>query len=52
MFNTRMTSGSFGSFVAQLRRIEGFSVVQWRPRHDQIDVLGADAMQRFGSPTA
>ncbi|HEY7816279.1 MAG TPA: hypothetical protein VIC62_23735 [Nakamurella sp.] len=51
MFNTRMTSGRFGSCVAHLRRIEGPAIVA-RPRHDQVDVLGAGEFQRYGTPTA
>jgi hypothetical protein len=51
MFNTRMTSGWLGSCVAHLRRIEGPAVLV-RLRHDQVGFLGADAMQRFGIPTA
>ena len=51
MFKTRMTSGRFGSGVAHLRRIEGPAVVA-RPRHDQVDVLGAGDLQRYGTPTA
>jgi hypothetical protein len=51
MFNTRMTSGRFGSCVALLWRIEGPAIVA-RPRHDQVDVLGAGQFQRDGAPSA
>lgn len=51
VFNLRMTSGWFGSCVAHLRRIEG-PVIMARPRHDQVDVLGAGTFQRDGAPTA
>jgi len=51
MFNKRMTSGWTGSCVAHLRRIEGPAIVA-RLRHDQVDVLGAGELQRFGTPSA